>query len=168
MPLLVFEFLGTTEMLVIALVALIIFGPRKLPELGRSLGKSIGEFRRASEDFKRTWEREVEVERVERELRIEREVDAALSASPAAASAPSALSVGGAGTAPSDVSTEESAVGAPGERHVGGEQAAETEQTIARTSSREAPSQSEMADAPAGGPAAQAETVRPAGKQDWL
>ena len=70
-------------MLVIALVALIIFGPRKLPELGRSLGKSIGEFKRASEDFKRTWEREVEVERIERDLRIDREVAPAASNPPA-------------------------------------------------------------------------------------
>jgi sec-independent protein translocase protein TatB len=63
MPLLVFEFLGTTELLVIALVALIIFGPRKLPEIGRTIGKGMAEFKRASEDFKRTWEYEVEVER---------------------------------------------------------------------------------------------------------
>jgi TatA/E family protein of Tat protein translocase len=74
MLLFVFEFLGTTELLVIAFVALIIFGPRKLPELGRSLGKSLGEFKRASEDFKQTWEREVEVERIERELRIDTEI----------------------------------------------------------------------------------------------
>jgi sec-independent protein translocase protein TatA len=61
-PLFVFEFLGTTELMVIALVALILFGPRKLPEIGRSLGKSIAEFKRASDDFKRTWEFEVELE----------------------------------------------------------------------------------------------------------
>ncbi|MBC7932393.1 MAG: twin-arginine translocase TatA/TatE family subunit [Rubrivivax sp.] len=60
--LLVFEFLGTTELMVIALVALIIFGPRKLPEIGRMLGKSLGEFKRASDDFKRTWEYEVELD----------------------------------------------------------------------------------------------------------
>ena len=60
--LLIFEFLGTTELLVIALVALVLFGPRKLPELGRSLGKSLAEFKRASDDFKRTWEYEVELE----------------------------------------------------------------------------------------------------------
>ena len=58
----VFEFLGTTELLVIAVVALILFGPRKLPEIGRSVGKSIAEFKRASDDFKRTWEFEVELE----------------------------------------------------------------------------------------------------------
>jgi|GEM_PF-299620 len=60
--LLVFEFIGTSELMIIAVVALIIFGPRKLPEIGRSLGKSLGEFKRASEDFKRTWEYEVELE----------------------------------------------------------------------------------------------------------
>jgi len=61
--LLIFEFLGTTELMVIALVALIIFGPRKLPEIGRSVGKSIAEFKRASDEFKRTWEYEVEIEK---------------------------------------------------------------------------------------------------------
>ena len=61
--LLVFEFLGTTELLVIAVVALVLFGPRKLPEIGRTVGKAIGEFKRASDDFKRTWEYEVEVEK---------------------------------------------------------------------------------------------------------
>ena len=61
-PLLVFEFLGTTELLVIAVVALILFGPRKLPEIGRTVGRGIAEFKRASDDFKRTWEYEVEVE----------------------------------------------------------------------------------------------------------
>ncbi len=67
MILLFLEFLGTTELMVILVVALVIFGPRKLPDLGRSLGRSLGEFKRASDDFKRTWEREVEVERIERE-----------------------------------------------------------------------------------------------------
>ena len=62
MPLLVFEFLGTTELLVIAVVALIIFGPRRLPEIGRTIGRGMAEFKRASEDFRRTWEYEVEVE----------------------------------------------------------------------------------------------------------
>jgi len=60
--LLVFEFLGTTELLVIAVVALILFGPRKLPEIGRTVGRGIAEFKRASDDFKRTWEFEVELE----------------------------------------------------------------------------------------------------------
>ena len=55
--------LGMTELLVILVIALIVFGPRKLPDLGKSLGKAMGQFRRASEDFKRTWEQEVDLEK---------------------------------------------------------------------------------------------------------
>jgi sec-independent protein translocase protein TatA len=54
--------LGMPEILMILVIALIIFGPRKLPELGRSLGQSLAHFRRASEDFKRQWEEEVDLE----------------------------------------------------------------------------------------------------------
>lgn len=43
-------------------MALVFFGPRKLPQISRTLGKNLAEFRRASEDFKRTWEREVALE----------------------------------------------------------------------------------------------------------
>jgi hypothetical protein len=43
-------------------MALVFFGPRKLPQISRSLGKNLAEFRRASEDFKRTWDREVSLE----------------------------------------------------------------------------------------------------------
>jgi sec-independent protein translocase protein TatB len=67
----ILEGLGTTELLVIIVVALILFGPRRLPQLSRSLGKSLGEFKRASEDFKRQWEKEVALEEREKEARIE-------------------------------------------------------------------------------------------------
>src|SRR2546423_14228754 len=70
--LLFLESVGTTELLVILVAALILFGPRKLPELSRSLGKSLSEFKRASDDFKRTWEREVTLERTEKQENIER------------------------------------------------------------------------------------------------
>lgn len=46
-------------------MALVFFGPRKLPQLSRTLGKNLAEFRRASEDFKRTWEREVALEDIQ-------------------------------------------------------------------------------------------------------
>jgi TatA/E family protein of Tat protein translocase len=62
--LLFFEFIGTSELLVVLVVALIIFGPRKLPELGRSLGQALSQFKNASDDFKRTWETEVQLETV--------------------------------------------------------------------------------------------------------
>jgi len=55
--------LGMGEVVLILVIALVVFGPRKLPELGKSLGQAMSQFRRASEDFKRTWEQEVETER---------------------------------------------------------------------------------------------------------
>ncbi len=66
MLLFILDSLGTSELLVILAAALIFFGPRRLPELSRKLGKSLAEFRRASEDFKRTWEREVNLENIEK------------------------------------------------------------------------------------------------------
>ena len=56
--------LGMGEIILILVIALVVFGPRKLPELGKSLGQAMAQFRRASEDFKRTWEQEVEIEKV--------------------------------------------------------------------------------------------------------
>lgn len=57
-----FGTLGGPELLLILVIALIVFGPRKLPEMGRSLGKMMLEFRRASNEFKRTVEDEVDAE----------------------------------------------------------------------------------------------------------
>lgn len=62
MFLLILESLGSTELVFILIMALVFFGPRKLPQISRSLGKNLAEFRRASEDFKRTWDREVSLE----------------------------------------------------------------------------------------------------------
>jgi TatA/E family protein of Tat protein translocase len=60
--LLILESLGSTELVFILVMALVFFGPRKLPQISRSLGKNLADFRRASEDFKRTWDREVNLE----------------------------------------------------------------------------------------------------------
>ncbi len=57
-----FGSLGIGEVLVILVIALIIFGPRKLPSMAQTLGKTLGQFRKASEDFKRSWEQEVTME----------------------------------------------------------------------------------------------------------
>jgi len=48
--------LGFQEMIVILIIALLVFGPKKLPELGKSLGKGIREFRKATNDLKANWE----------------------------------------------------------------------------------------------------------------
>ncbi len=54
--------IGMPELIVIMLLALLIFGPRKLPELGRSLGRSLGEFKRASNELRSTLDEEIRSE----------------------------------------------------------------------------------------------------------
>lgn len=63
-----FGTIGVQEMIVVFLVALVLFGPKKLPELGKTIGKALTEFRRASTDLKATFEREMN--------NLEREADA--------------------------------------------------------------------------------------------
>ena len=57
-----FGSIGMPELIIIFVIALIIFGPRKLPELGRSLGKSLAEFKKASNELKSTLEEEIRLE----------------------------------------------------------------------------------------------------------
>jgi TatA/E family protein of Tat protein translocase len=73
----VFGTLGMPELILIFVVALLLFGPRKMPQIGRSIGRAMGEFRRASNEFKRTIEDEVaadEIRDVEKDLKGIREV----------------------------------------------------------------------------------------------
>ena len=67
-----FGTLGMPELILIFVVALLLFGPRKMPDIGRSIGRALGEFRRASNEFKRTIEDEVaadEIREVEKDLK---------------------------------------------------------------------------------------------------
>jgi len=57
-----FGSLGFPELIVIFVIALIIFGPRKLPEIGKSLGKSLAEFKKASNELRNTLEEEIRIE----------------------------------------------------------------------------------------------------------
>jgi TatA/E family protein of Tat protein translocase len=68
------------ELIIILTIALIIFGPRKLPELGRSLGKSLGEFKRASNELRNTLDEEI---RIEEQRTAERAAEPARPAEPA-------------------------------------------------------------------------------------
>ena len=66
-----FGTLGGPELFLIFVVALIVFGPRKLPDIGKSFGRMMAEFRRASNDFRSTIESEVESEKIRESMRIE-------------------------------------------------------------------------------------------------
>jgi TatA/E family protein of Tat protein translocase len=55
--------LGWQEIIVIFILALIVFGPRKLPELGKTIGKGLAEFKKASNELKQTWEEEVRLDK---------------------------------------------------------------------------------------------------------
>ena len=52
--------IGMPELILIFVVALLVFGPKKLPEIGKSLGKGLAEFKKASDDLKKTIESEIE------------------------------------------------------------------------------------------------------------
>jgi len=79
-----FGSIGMPELIIIFVIALIIFGPRKLPELGRSLGKSLSEFKRASNELKSTLEEEIRLD----EQRANLEASRAAAAATAAATPP--------------------------------------------------------------------------------
>ena len=76
--------IGIPEMLVIFVIALVVFGPRRLPELGRSLGKAIAEFKRATNDLQNTLEQEIRAD----EQRSREAINS--SAAPDAAATPAA------------------------------------------------------------------------------
>jgi TatA/E family protein of Tat protein translocase len=92
-----FGTLGGPELLLILVLALIVFGPRKLPEVGRSMGKMLAEFRKASHEFQRTIEDEVEAEKARPPLPA---AAAAAPAAPVADPQPPAEATVGRGTAP--------------------------------------------------------------------
>lgn len=62
MYLFILESIGMQELVLIGTVALIVFGPRKLPGMAKKAGKLMAEFRKATSDFKDTWEKEVQFE----------------------------------------------------------------------------------------------------------
>ena len=82
-----FGSIGMPELIIIFVIALIIFGPRKLPELGRSLGKSLAEFKRASNELKSTLEEEIRLEETRSTLEESKAKSAAQAAAAAATTA---------------------------------------------------------------------------------
>jgi Tat protein translocase TatB subunit len=58
----IFESIGTSELILIGVIALVVFGPRKLPQMAKTIGKTMADFRRTTNEFKSTWEKEVNFE----------------------------------------------------------------------------------------------------------
>lgn len=103
-----FGTLGGPELILIFIVGLVVFGPRKLPEIGKTLGKMIGDFKRASADFQRTVEDEVETERLRKDVATaDYGPSAALPEAPTEAPAP--LIRGAEGSIPSSTATPSAA-----------------------------------------------------------
>jgi TatA/E family protein of Tat protein translocase len=99
--------IGMPELLIIFVIALIIFGPRKLPELGRSLGKSLAEFKRASNELKSTLEDEIRLD--EQRAALEASKAAAAQTPPPPAPAP-VVAPASPAALPADASTAPSPV----------------------------------------------------------
>ena len=60
MLLFILESIGTSELILIGIIALIFLGPRKLPQIARTIGKTMADFRNTTNEFKSTWQREVD------------------------------------------------------------------------------------------------------------
>jgi TatA/E family protein of Tat protein translocase len=98
--------IGMPELVIIMAIALLIFGPRKLPELGRSLGKSLGEFKRASNELKSTLEEEIRIEeQKEQRAKVEAQKSAVAAAEAAAPTLPTTNDEGAAPPARPDEET---------------------------------------------------------------
>ena len=122
-----FGTLGGPELFLIFVVALIVFGPRKLPEIGKSLGKMMAEFRKASNEFRNTIESEVESEKIRDAMRLEPPKVEAPPATPSAPGTP------GIEPAPAAVATDVK----PGETGAGSAPSAGPGETVPETVSRQ-------------------------------
>jgi sec-independent protein translocase protein TatA len=99
--------LGIPELLIIFVIALIVFGPKKLPDLGKSIGRAMAEFKKASDDFQesvKTEMREVEKAADLEEVKKLGSIDFSADSAPVSASKPAEA------TAETDQKTEEKSV----------------------------------------------------------
>ena len=68
MYLFILESIGMSELILIGIVALIIFGPRKLPGIAKTVGKTIADLKRTTNEFKETWEKESSMAEIQNEM----------------------------------------------------------------------------------------------------
>jgi TatA/E family protein of Tat protein translocase len=98
-----FGSIGMPEMIIILVIALIIFGPRKLPELGKSLGRSLNEFKKASNELRSTLEEEIRVEETkEQRAKMEADQTSAVAAAEVHTATPNPVATPGPVTTPVD------------------------------------------------------------------
>ena len=95
MFLFIFESIGTSELILIGIIALIFLGPRKLPQIAKTIGKTMADFRNTTNEFKSTWEKEVNFEEEEKALRT-----GELSDAPVARMAPESIDEGSTASLP--------------------------------------------------------------------
>jgi Tat protein translocase TatB subunit len=69
MFLFILDSIGTSELVLIGIIALMFLGPRKLPQIARTIGKTLADFRNTTNEFKSTWQREVDFEEDIRAIR---------------------------------------------------------------------------------------------------
>ena len=89
--------IGMPELIIILVIALIIFGPRKLPELGKSLGRSLNEFKKASTDLQNTLEQEIKLEEQKEQAAKVRQRDTPTDVTPVQVDAAQSVSRGAEG-----------------------------------------------------------------------
>ena len=103
------------EVLLILGIALLIFGPKKLPEVGRTLGRGLGEFRRATTELKRTIEREVDLDERDARKPTPRLVEPSTQGSSSARSSPSSAEAPAADASPSPATASATATASSGD-----------------------------------------------------
>lgn len=99
MLLLIFESIGMSELILIGIVALIIFGPRKLPQMARKAGKTMTDLRKVTNEFKKTWQNEVDISELQ-ELEADKPVPK--NTSPSVSESPETIEMPNVSSAPSD------------------------------------------------------------------
>jgi sec-independent protein translocase protein TatB len=135
--------LSMTHMIVLFIVVLVVFGPHKLPELARGLGKLMAEFRKASTDFRSAFEQEMrDMER--QQLQAERKRAAEAAAAAAIANQPATLASPAGTPAPinsdADTRATEALVVTPSANSVARSESSESSEPSAAASSEAAPS----------------------------
>ena len=108
-----FGSIGMPELVLIFIVALLVFGPKKLPDIGKSIGKGLAEFKRASDDLKRTIEQEIEQGKQE-VASVREQVTGAVSAGAASSAAPVETSAAPVETSAAPPAAADAPPGAPG------------------------------------------------------